>query len=263
MLFHRVSGAPLEALGVGARAIEHRLATRRLAIVEDDGLRGRAGPRRAVRAPDGSDADRARDPSLPVQRRRAYEWLTWERPWSRTCVAGTRRPAAAPERRRLPPPDLAGEVGELRRIPITSPERTLLDLASGSSEKALARALRESIRLRTTRLEEVAGFVTARASPPGRQRELVRIAARYAGLPLERARSGAETPCDARAARCARRDASSSTSRCAGDWRRRSRVATPPADRRDRLAALFHHGHRRGRSQGGHAGARRVASEVD
>jgi len=80
---------------------------------------------------------------------------------------------------------------ELRGIPITNVPRTLLDLTRSVSRKALARATREAVRLELSTLPELGDSL-------GRYRGrrgtgiLAATLARYAGLPLERARSGAE-----------------------------------------------------------------------
>ena len=86
---------------------------------------------------------------------------------------------------------LVDECEVLRGIPITSVPRTLLDLAGDLSERALARAVREAVRLRLT---TIAALTESRGEHRGRRgsRRLGATLARYAGLPLERARSGAE-----------------------------------------------------------------------
>jgi hypothetical protein len=86
---------------------------------------------------------------------------------------------------------LTEDLAELRGIPITSVARTVLDLARGVSHLALARCVRESIRLR---LVTLAGLADAIHRYPRRRgtRRLAKTLARYSGLPLERARSGAE-----------------------------------------------------------------------
>jgi hypothetical protein len=86
---------------------------------------------------------------------------------------------------------LSEDVAELRGIPITSVARTVLDLARGVSDAALARCVREAIRLGLVTLAALAD--TFRRYPNRRgSRRLARALARYSGLPLERARSGAE-----------------------------------------------------------------------
>ncbi len=87
---------------------------------------------------------------------------------------------------------LDGDVEALEGIPITTVPRTLLDLARiGISERALARAMREAIRLKRTNIGAVTDFLIARKGLRG-SRRLGTTLARYSGLPLERARSGAE-----------------------------------------------------------------------
>ena len=86
---------------------------------------------------------------------------------------------------------LDGETTTRNGIPITTPSRTLLDLARVVSDKTLARTLREMVRLRHTTLlklgDDLGRFHRRRGS-----RRLAAAVARYSGLPLERARSGAE-----------------------------------------------------------------------
>lgn len=122
---------------------------------------------------------------------RAYEFLEYERPLitvMRHGNGGPRRHGGTLVYRRL---DLAGEVGDLHRIPITSPERTLLDLAQYLTPALLGRALREGVRLRWTSVEVVAGFAIAHPRRRG-TRKLLRVLAQYSDLPLERARSASE-----------------------------------------------------------------------
>jgi hypothetical protein len=86
---------------------------------------------------------------------------------------------------------LGGDRTLLRGIPITTVSRTLLDLARIVSGRALARAVREAVRLEHVTLvglgDDLGRYRGRRGS-----RRLARTIARYAGLPLERARSGAE-----------------------------------------------------------------------
>lgn len=86
---------------------------------------------------------------------------------------------------------LAGECTELRGIPITIVERTLLDLAPRVSRRALARAVREAIRLGLTTTAALAEQLGRHARRRG-SRRLASVLASYTGLPVERARSGAE-----------------------------------------------------------------------
>jgi len=86
---------------------------------------------------------------------------------------------------------LTEDLAELRGIPITSVARTVLDLARGVSDAALARCVRESIRLDLVTLTALADTIRRYPNRRGSGR-LATTLARYSGLPLERARSGAE-----------------------------------------------------------------------
>jgi hypothetical protein len=86
---------------------------------------------------------------------------------------------------------LDGDRATLRGIPLTAVPRTLLDLAPRLSERALARAVREAVRLKLTTIEEIAGSLARHRRRRG-SRRLLAVVARYTGLPIERARSGAE-----------------------------------------------------------------------
>jgi hypothetical protein len=79
----------------------------------------------------------------------------------------------------------------LKGVPITSPGRTLLDIAPAVSDRALARAVREAVRLEWI---TIPGLIDTLRGFRGRRgvRRLTATVARYTGLPIERARSGAE-----------------------------------------------------------------------
>lgn len=86
---------------------------------------------------------------------------------------------------------LAGNTTTLDGVPITTPERTLIDLASRLGARSLARAVREACRLKRTTPSDL--FV-ALARHRGRRgvRRLHAAVSRYAGLPLHRTKSDAE-----------------------------------------------------------------------
>jgi len=86
---------------------------------------------------------------------------------------------------------LEGECTDSKGIPMTSSARTLLDLARAVSDRALARAVREAVRLDLVTLDELGDALGRHRGRRG-SRRLARTVARYAGLPLEGARSGAE-----------------------------------------------------------------------
>ena len=86
---------------------------------------------------------------------------------------------------------LDGETTIHNGIPITTVPRTLLDLACCVSDQALAKALREFIRLEKTTIYALSDWLGPRSHRRGAIR-LARAIARYRDLPIERARSGAE-----------------------------------------------------------------------
>jgi hypothetical protein len=86
---------------------------------------------------------------------------------------------------------LTGDCTVLGPIPLTTVDRTLLDLARGVSPSALARAVREAVRLELTTLIALGDALGKHHGRRGAGR-LAEVIARYSGLPLERARSGAE-----------------------------------------------------------------------
>lgn len=86
---------------------------------------------------------------------------------------------------------LSGETATLEGIPITTVPRTLLDQAARASERALARYVREAVRLEWITLPALGDALGAFRGRRGAGR-LAAAVSRYAGLPLDRARSGAE-----------------------------------------------------------------------
>jgi very-short-patch-repair endonuclease len=76
-------------------------------------------------------------------------------------------------------------------IPITTPERTLIDLAPHLDHKQLARATREAIRRRLITAETLQGALAAHRGRRGTA-ALGALAAHYATLPINRTRSDAE-----------------------------------------------------------------------
>ena len=87
---------------------------------------------------------------------------------------------------------LDGECTVLNGVPITTVARSLLDLAACPvSHAALARSLREAVRLKRITLDAL-GDDLGRFRGRRGARRLASATARYSGLPLERARSGAE-----------------------------------------------------------------------
>jgi hypothetical protein len=190
--FNRVSRRQLIELGLSDAAIAHRVATGRLVIVEEGVL--------AV-APVLEHDDWGRwmgatltaPGSVLSHVSAAAARGIWSLP--RQVETITRPGSGGPRRHGgllvFRSSTLAGECELLLGIPVTSVPRTLLDLAGGVSERALARALREAVRLRLTTVSELADHLGQYRGRRG-SRRLAAAIARYTGLPLERARSGAE-----------------------------------------------------------------------
>ena len=189
---NRVSYRQLRALGYSRRAIDHRLATGRLVRVREGVfavapvLRDNADGYRmelTLTAP-GSALCR-------VTAARAFGVLSLSPPIETIVRRGSGGVQLLDGIRVHRSKTLEGETTTLRGIPITTSERTLLDLAACVSGSALARALRESVRLEQASLD---GLGDALGRFRGRRgcAQLASCVARYAGLPLDRARSGAE-----------------------------------------------------------------------
>jgi hypothetical protein len=86
---------------------------------------------------------------------------------------------------------LDGDTTRHDGIPITTPARTLVDLASAIDDQATGRMFREALRLRTTTAMEVRETVERHRGRRG-TRLLRDLANRYAKLPYDRTRSNPE-----------------------------------------------------------------------
>jgi very-short-patch-repair endonuclease len=84
---------------------------------------------------------------------------------------------------------LQGETARHMGIPMTTAERTLVDIAAGLDAKRIGRCFREAIRLKTTTAARVARCVARHGDAPA---PLAAVARRYAKLPYRRTRSDAE-----------------------------------------------------------------------
>jgi hypothetical protein len=86
---------------------------------------------------------------------------------------------------------LTGNTTRRAGIPITTAERTLIDLAPGLDAKRLGRAFREAMRLERTTIRRVLRSLDSHPGRPGTP-ALGALARRYAEIPYARARSDAE-----------------------------------------------------------------------
>jgi hypothetical protein len=190
--FNRVSRRQLIDLGLSESAISYRVAAGRLVIVEE-GVFAIA----PVIEPDDWGRWMAATLTAPgsvlSHMSAAAAWGFWG--MQRQLEMVTRSGSGGPRRhggvlvfRSL---TLKDECTVHRGIPITSVSRTLLDLACKTSTRALARALREAVRLDLTTIDALGNDLGAFRRRRGSGR-LGAALGRYSGLPLERARSGAE-----------------------------------------------------------------------
>lgn len=190
--FNRVSLEQLTTLGFSEKAIRHRLARGRLQAVEDGVF--------------------SVGPPLPHD-----DWGRWmgatltaPKTWLSHFSSAAARDLWAPERR-FETVTRHGDGGPrrhggivvyrssildegvtefVRGIPMTTVSRTVFDLARMVSRGALARLVRDAVRDHITLYE--LGDEIARHPRRRGVRPLAATIARYSGLPLERARSGAE-----------------------------------------------------------------------
>ena len=190
--YNRFSRSQLLAIGVGDEAIKHRLENGRWVAVHqavdavapvfnDDRGRWMA----ATLTDEGSVLSYASAGA-------AQGW--WDRP--RDIEIVTRPGSGGPVRHdgvlvfrsETLGPDTTMHLG----IPITCVVRTLLDLAAHVDGRLLARCVREAIRLGTTSTPEIVDALLGRHRGRRGSRKLMLAARRYSGLPVHRARSGAE-----------------------------------------------------------------------
>lgn len=190
--FNRVSRRQLIGLGLSESAIAHRIATGRLVIVEE-GVFAVAPALEHDEWGRWMAATLTAPGSVLSHTSAGAAWGIWSLPRELETVT---RPGSGGPRRHgrvlaFRSSTLKGDGTILREIPITSVSRTLLDLARGVSDRALARAVREAVRLELITIEALGDGLGRYRGRRG-SRRLAATVARYTGLPLERARSGAE-----------------------------------------------------------------------
>jgi hypothetical protein len=179
-------------VGLTEDAIDHRVAAGRIVIVEQGVL---ALP--PVLEDDAwgrwMGATLTHPGSLLSRLSAAVAWNVLERegPFTTITRAGDGGPRRHGGIRVHRSAHLAGDRDELRGVPITSIARTLLDITHDVGDRALARAVREAVRLELITLYGLADALGRYRGWRG-SRRLAATVARYSGLPIERARSGAE-----------------------------------------------------------------------
>lgn len=190
--FNRVSRRQLIELGLSEPTIERRLASGRLVIVEE-----------AVYAVSpvlehdewgrwmGATLTTPASALSHVSAGAAWGFWSLRRPLETITRPGSGGPRRHGGIRVYRSSVLDEDRTTLRGIPITSVPRTVLDLARGVSDRSLARAVRDVVREELTTIEALADAAGRHRRRRGTRR-LTAALARYSGLPLERARSGAE-----------------------------------------------------------------------
>lgn len=189
--FNRISRSQLSEIGVSPKGIVRRVESGRL-VITNEGVFAIAPVLEDDRG-DWMGATLTAPGSRLSLAWAGHAWGFWYRPGgpiriTRPGSGGPRRLSGVIAHRST---TVEWESTELDGIPITTVPRTLLDLARYSRTLALARGVREAIRLDLTTCVDLTDFVLERRRRKGAH-ALLRVLARYAGLPLERARSGAE-----------------------------------------------------------------------
>lgn len=189
---NRISRQQLLDLGLSKDAIEHRVASGRLVIVEQGVL--------AIAPVLGRDpwgrwmGATLTQPETFLSRLSAavaYGILSREGGLvtvTRPGNGGPRRHGGILVHRSA---TLVGDCTQLQGVPITSATRTMIDIAAQVGDRALARAVREIVRLQLASLYDLSDALGRYRGWRGARR-LAATIARYSGLPIERARSGAE-----------------------------------------------------------------------
>jgi hypothetical protein len=190
--FNRISRAQLVGLGFTDEAIKHRISEGRLVIVEQ-GVLAIAPVRDDDPWGRWMGATLTQSGSLLSRLSAAVCWgvLSREGPLTTITRPGNGGPRVHGGIRVHRSIALDGDRVELRGVPITSIGRTLLDVTGDVSDRALARAVREAVRLELITLYGLADALGRYRRWRGAGRFAAAVA-RYSGLPIERARSGAE-----------------------------------------------------------------------
>src|SRR6476619_7959511 len=121
----------------------------------------------------------------------AFGFRPWEGAFEVVTTAGTGGPRRRPGLLVCRSLTLAGNTTLLDGLPITTAARALADLAPSLDDIELARAVREALRLRVTTCARIQAMLLA-ANGCNRSARLAELAARYAHLPIARARSDPE-----------------------------------------------------------------------
>jgi hypothetical protein len=189
--WNRASLSQIEALGLTRDDVNHRVSTGRLRAVHQGVFAGRPF----------LDDQRGRWMAATLTAPESYLSHAssaalhgfWDR--RRHVETVTRRGSGGPRRidglfvyRSL---TLAGNTTTIHGIPTTTAERAIIEMAPYLDSRGLGRAIREAMRTKTTTSAGLARAVDRHFARRGTRRVLLALG-RYAGLPVARARSGAE-----------------------------------------------------------------------
>jgi hypothetical protein len=190
--FNRVARCQLKELGFSDAGIDHHVAANQLVVVEQ-GVYAVAPALQHDEWGSWMGSTLTAPGSVLSHTSAAAAWGLWS--LKREFETVTRPGNGGPRRHGgvlvYRSATLDGQRTVLRGIPITSVPRTLLDLSARLRDRALARAVREAVRLKLVTLGVLAEYLRDVHGHRG-SRRLALTVDRYAGLPLSRARSGAE-----------------------------------------------------------------------
>jgi very-short-patch-repair endonuclease/predicted transcriptional regulator of viral defense system len=166
-----VTRAQLVVAGVGPSVVDHRLRTGRITAMHHGVYR--VGPLRSTRAAEMAACLACGPLALVSHQSGGVLWRILPEklrpdPVEVTLTGGNRRRPGV--RIHRVPTLAADEATRLDGIPVTTPERTLLDLATAVGRRTLERALAEAIALRLTSPPSMEALLDRHAGRPGSAR---------------------------------------------------------------------------------------------
>jgi hypothetical protein len=190
--FNRIARRQLLGMGLTERAIRHRVRTGRL-LPRESGVFAVAPVQEDDQWGQWMEATLTASGTFLSHAHATAAWGMWSQAHGPTTVTrvGNGGPRVFGGLLVHWTNSLAGDTTTLRGIPVTAVPRTLLDITATASDRALARAVREAVRLKLTTIPELGDSLGRYRGRRGIRR-LAKTIGRYTGLPLERARSGAE-----------------------------------------------------------------------
>jgi uncharacterized protein DUF559 len=189
--WNRVSLAQLEALGLTRGDVSYRIETGQLRAVHQAVFAGRPlidDERGRWMAATLTEPETYLSHASSAARHRFWDRRRELETVTRPGCGGPRRIDGLLVHRSQ---TLAGNTTTVEGIPTTTSERAIIEMAAYLDTRALARAVREALRIGATTSAELLRAVDGHIGRRGTRR-LVLTVGRYADLPVARARSGAE-----------------------------------------------------------------------